>query len=67
MKKLTTKILIQRIEKFISTYANVSPNYEPGYDDIDDKYTSPDAYEFLKTIQLLKLNCKVDYVFSELG
>jgi hypothetical protein len=35
--------LSKRIYDFLDKYAGLNPNYNDDYDDIDEKYTSPDA------------------------
>lgn len=57
--------LSQRIDKFIEEYAGIRPDYDPDYDDDDEKYTSPDASEMLKCSMMLKNNMKPDYCFSQ--
>jgi len=58
--------LAKRIQAFIDKYAVVCPNWSKG-DDIDDKYTSPDAYELLTCAQLLEKEKIPTKCFSEWG
>lgn len=54
--------LIRRIHTFLDEYANISPNYGG---DIDEKYTSPDAFQLLGVAQILKMGYKPKRCFSE--
>lgn len=57
--------LANRIDLFIDKYAGISPNYDPEYDDLDEKYTSPDAYEMLRCSITLKDNKIPHYCHSQ--
>jgi len=35
--------LVQRIWTFLDTYAKIRPDWDPEFDEEDEKYTSPDA------------------------
>jgi hypothetical protein len=56
--------LIKRIDAFLETYAKISPNWDG--DDIDEKWTSPDAYQLYMAARLLEMDrvpqrCWSDY------
>lgn len=60
-------ILSKDIRKFIDDYANISPNYNPKYDDEDSKYTGPDVGMLLYAADLLSRGEKPKHVWSEWG
>ena len=57
------KELVERIEKFIEKYAAISPNWDG--ESIDEKYTSPDAYQLLYCAELLNAGIKPTRCWSE--
>ncbi len=58
--------LAKRILKFIDTYAGVRPDWCE-IEGIDEKYTSPDAYEMLNCANILMNNQKPNRCWSEWG
>lgn len=59
--------LAERIYKFLDKYAGVKPDYNPLYDSVDDKYTSPDAYQLKQCADELINGLKPNRCFSEWG
>ncbi len=61
------KKLAKDIDNFIEKYAAISPNYDPKYDDEDEKYTGPDPYELLGCSKFLKSGKKPIKCHSDWG
>jgi hypothetical protein len=59
--------LSKDILAFVDKYAGISPNWDPEFDDEDEKYTSPDASEMIKCAHMLKSGTIPDYCHSEWG
>ena len=59
--------LAKRIYSFLDEYAGISPNYDPEYDDENDKYTSPDASTLKYCADTLRENKIPVHCFSEWG
>lgn len=62
MKQLANDIL-----DFLDKYASISPNYNPDFDDDDDKYTGPDPGQLKIAAIKLKNGQKPNRVWSEWG
>lgn len=60
------KELSERIYKFIDKYAGIKPDWCE-IEGIDEKYTSPDAYEMLSCAELLQKGLKPKKCFSDWG
>lgn len=58
--------LSDEIRQFIDKYAGVRPDYDPTSDPIEEKYTSPDAYEMLRAAEDLEAG-RVYIPFSSWG
>ncbi len=61
------KELADKIYNFLNKYAGIRPNWNPEYDDEDDKFTSPDASELKCCADMLKNGLKPLKCFSEWG
>lgn len=61
------KELAERIYKFLDKYACIRPLWDPKNDDIDDKFTSPDASQMKYCADLLSKGLKPFRCFSEWG
>lgn len=59
------KQLANDIDKFIEKYAAISPNYDPEYDNEEDRFTGPDPGQLSMASKLLKIGRKPDRVWSE--
>jgi len=61
--------LAKRIYDFVNKYAGISPNWIETEDkeDVDGKYTSPDAYQMLYCADMLNHGQKPIRCFSEWG
>ena len=59
------KNLTERINKFIETYAAISPNWDG--EEIDGKYTAPDVYELLACAELIDKGIKPSKCWSDWG
>lgn len=57
--------LSQRIDSFLLNYACIKPDWDPKYDDVEDKYTSPDASMMKYCSEQLKNGIKPTRCFSE--
>lgn len=57
--------LSKRIYKFIDTYATLDPNWDSEYDDVDDKFASPDASMMKYCADMLSNGIVPDRCFSE--
>lgn len=60
-----TEELPDRIYKFLDKYAGIKPDFDPEYDDEEDKYTSPDASQLRYCADMLKVGKKPSRCFSE--
>lgn len=58
--------LSKEIRTFVEEYAGVRPDYDPTLDSIDEKYTSPDAYQMLLAADELDAG-RVYVPFSQWG
>lgn len=58
------KELAKRIYLFLDKYAAIKPDWKDG-DDIDEKYTSPDAYQMLYCADMLSKELKPLQCFSD--
>ena len=63
---LSMKELSDRIYKFLKDWAHIRPHWKEG-DEVDEKYTSPDAYELLYAADMLKQGKHPVKCFSEWG
>ena len=43
-----------KIKQFLSVYANIRPDYDPEYDDENERFTSPDASILFAAQQILE-------------
>jgi hypothetical protein len=59
--------LSDRIYKFIDKYAGIKPDFDPEYDDEDDKFTSPDASQMKYCADMLSKGLKPTQCWSEWG
>lgn len=59
--------LSQRIYKFIDKYACIRPDFDPKYDDENEKYTSPDASFMKYCADILKKGEKPTDIWSDYG
>lgn len=59
------KELSKRIYKFLDKFAGIRPDYDPEYDDEEDKFTSPDASMLKYCADLLSKELKPTRCFSE--
>lgn len=57
--------LSERIDSFLLNYACVKPDWDPEFDEEDEKYTSPDASMLKYCSDLLKDGIKPTHCFSE--
>jgi len=46
--------LAEKIDLFLTQYADIKPDYDPEFDDEEDKFTSPDASELALVSKLIK-------------
>ena len=59
------KELSDRIYTFIDNYAGINPNWDPEFDDEDDKFTSPDASQMKYCADMLSRGIKPVRCWSE--
>jgi hypothetical protein len=59
------KELAERIYKFLNKYAGIRPDWDPEFDDEDDKYTSPDASQMKYCADMLSRELKPLQCWSE--
>ena len=64
---ISTIVLASRIYDFLEKYARVKPEFDPIYDEEDDKYTSPDASELRYCANMLQNYLVPDGCRSEWG
>ena len=61
------KELSKRIRIFVDKYAVVRPDWNKDFDDIADKYTSPDASQMLYCADMIEIGKKPSQCWSDWG
>lgn len=59
------KDLSNRIYLFLDKYAGIRPDWDPKYDDDEDKYTSPDASQMKYCADMISKGLKPEQCWSE--
>lgn len=54
--------LVSEIRNFLESHANISPNYDPDYDDPEDRFTGPDPSELSYAADILERGEKLESV-----
>lgn len=62
-----TETLALEIRNFLEQHANISPNYDPEYDDIGDRFTGPDPAMLEMAAIAIENGDKPPYVHSDWG
>lgn len=60
-------LLVDRIYLFIDKYAGIRPDYDPEYDDEEDKFTSPDASILKYCADIINKGFKPENCWSSWG
>lgn len=59
--------LSDRIFDFLDRHAGISPNYDPDYDDPEERFTGPDASMLNAAAEALRDGQPIYYVHSDYG
>jgi hypothetical protein len=59
--------LANEISRFLAKHAKISPNFDPNYDLLVEKYASPDASMLQFAVAMLMIGQKPTYINSDWG